>query len=119
MTTTTTTLRTLLGIDESDHNNLIIDAGVDYIGRQCAWSLSGREKLLKSRAFWHWWWRNWLSVDAALEAGELTHLAVNEYLRAHLMAHAFELPRVMWKHIDVSMRGTEVTVRQVRLKKAA
>jgi len=119
MTTTTPTLRTILGIDESDHNNLIIDAGVDYLGRQCAWSQRGRERLFKSRAFWKWWWRNWLAVDAALEQHELSRLAVNEYLRAHTMAHAFQLPHTMWKYIEVSMVGHQVTVVQKRYKKAA
>ena len=63
---TSTNIQTLLSISENAHNNLIIDSGVAYLENQRSWTARGREKLMQSRLFWHWWWRNWVCVDEAI-----------------------------------------------------
>ncbi|MDP1708266.1 MAG: hypothetical protein Q8L89_04285 [Gammaproteobacteria bacterium] len=98
-------IRLHTGLSENDHNDLIIDAGVDYAGRQGSFTERGRQKLLQSRMFWQWWWRNWLAVDRAILANvetlHATSLPANEYLRAHLMAHSYELPKIMWRKLFI------------------
>lgn len=92
-----TNIQKIVGITENAHNNLIIDSGVAYLETQRAWTPRGREKLMQSRLFWHWWWKNWLAVDEAMLGNRLASMAVKEYLQHHCRAHAYEMPTVAIK----------------------
>ena len=98
---TTTPISQLLGIEDHERFDIIMTAGEEYISMQRAWTQRGREKLLQSRTFWSWWWRNWLACDDAMMANPLAKMAVDEYLRHHLQAHAWEMPRVMWTKVTL------------------
>jgi hypothetical protein len=49
-------LRELLGISETDYNNLVLDSAVDYLNRNLLSSdTSAKSSMLTATSFWKWW----------------------------------------------------------------
>lgn len=109
-------MREKLGITENAHNDIIIDAGFEYLSHQPGYTMRGRKAWTRSSYFWSWWWRNWLAVDEALLKDPVARMAVEEYLRAHRQAHPSQMPRTFWRVLEVTHDKKNVERRKSRAR---